>query len=261
MRWSELHAILDTRLGVRRIALPIGQVRGEESPVDMYHVVEAVVESDEEADDLEATRPWSVLENARLLAPWLEFEWDSLGPSSSWARICLLSLGGQGSYAYWHGEDVSEVVIAALEPLSPATATAFLRDLLADNGESYGVWLFGCLPSRTVNHRPDLIRAMAVKEFYCEWLERASERDPSLCAELRDRVIGESEEPDHLLRSERALEELKRLGTPVTPEAIRRYLDEEDQAGRGIAEEERSLILDNYFAVSYREQAPRGTLG
>ena len=251
MKWTELRPILDRRLTIPRITLPAGKVLAGDPPADLYEVVDALVETKDDTDDLEAHGPSSVLGEAGLLQPWLEFQWDGLGPTSSWALISLINPGGSRSFACWRTEDATEVVIAALEPLSPTIASTFLRDLLAGNGESYSVWLFGGVPSRTVNHRPDLTSGLTVKECYHEWMERGSERDPSLWAELRDRLIGESEEPDHLRRSQRALEQLKGLSEPG---ATRRHLDDRNRAGRDVSDAERRLILDNYFAVTYREQ-------
>ncbi len=51
-----------------------------------------------------------------------------------------------------------------------------------------------------------------------------------------------------------ALEDLKHLGTPVTSDAIQRFLEEGKRAGADLSDDERLLILNNYFAVSYRER-------
>jgi hypothetical protein len=92
-----------------------------------------------------------------------------------------------------------------------------------------------------------------VREAYWQWLESASAHDPALWASLRDSVIAASERPNPLDRSLRALEQLKQLGTPPTADSIGRYLGEGVRAGRAISDDERRLIFDNYFAVSYQE--------
>ena len=85
-------------------------------------------------------------------------------------------------------------------------------------------------------------------------MQSASAKHPSHWASLRDTVIKESEEPDSLRRGLRALEDLKRLGTPVTSDAIERFLEERTQAGADLCDDDRMLILNNYFAGSYRER-------
>lgn len=255
MKWDELRSILNARLVVARVALPAGQVLAAESAIDLHEALEAVTESEADAEELDASGTDSMLREARLLDRLVSFQWDGLGATSSAAWIELLHLGGSRSFACWLPEEDESKVIAALEPLCPAITSAFLADLVPENGSSYGVWMFGSLPTSTVNHRPDLIDITVVREAYWQWIESASARDPALWASLRDSVIAASETPDPLHRSIRVLEQLKQLGTPPTTDSIGRYLDDGVRAGRAISDSERRLIFENYFAVSYQEIA------
>lgn len=253
MKWDELSRVLNVGLGVTRVTLPTGVVRAGQSLVDLYDVVKALIESEDDFDALEGDGPLRLIEEAGLFEPLLDFDWDSFGPMSSNAQLRLLHPRGSRWFVCWLAED-EDKVIAALDPLCPETVCAFLRDLLAENGESYGLGLFGALPSRTVNYRSDLIPAAIVNECYWAWMQWASAKDPSHWASLRNTVIKESEEPNPLRRGLRALEDLKRLGTPVASDAIHRFLEEGKQAGADLSDDERLLILNNYFAVSYQER-------
>jgi hypothetical protein len=255
MKWDELRSILNARLVVARVALPAGRVLAAESAIDLQEALEAVTESEADAEELDASGTDYILREARLLDRLVSFQWDGLGATSWAAWIELLHLGGSRSFACWLPEDDESKVIAALEPLCPVITGAFLSDLVPKNGSSYGVWMFGGLPTLTVNHRPDLIATTVVRECYWEWMRSASARDPALWASLRDSVIAASETPNPLHRTRRVLEQLKPLGTPATTDSIGRYLGEGVRAGRAISDSERRLIFDNYFAVSYTEQS------
>jgi hypothetical protein len=172
---------------------------------------------------------------------------------SSSARIALLHGGSERSFACWLPEDDEGRVIAGLKPPSSAITRVFFEDLLAENGAPYGVWVFGGLPSLTINHRPDLLDAEVFKRSYWRWMQSRSARDPAIWASLRDGIIGASVEPIPMHRGLQLLRQLKEMGTPPTPEAIQHYLNERRQEGDEIASSERRLILDNYFAVNYRE--------
>ena len=257
MKWDRLPSILDARLAVPRVALPAGHVLAGESAIDLHEALQEAVQMEADVDELDGSGAEYVLRKAGLLDRLLSFHWESLGATSSTACIQLLRLGGPRWYVCWLPEEDESKVIAALEPLCPAIACAFLSDLVPKNGSTYGAWMFGDLPTSTVNHRPDLIATSVVKEGYWRWIESAAARDPALWASLRDSVIAASETPNPLHRSLRALEQLEQLGTPPAGDSIRDYLDQGVRAGQAISDEERRLIFENYFAVSYAERRDR----
>lgn len=257
MKWDRLSDVLAAGLEVTRVTTPAGVVRAGKAALDLCDVFGALVESEDDADNLECDGPWQLVKDTGHYEPMLDFSWDSLGPMCSDAHLGLWHPRGLPWFVCWFAEEEDQVV-AALDPLCSETTCAFLRGLLADNGESYGVELFGGLPSRTINHRSDLISATVVKQSYWDYMQFVSAKDASRWALLQDSVIGKSEEPDSLARGLQAIKDLKRLGTPPTGEAIRHYLGERKRAGAALSEEDRSLILDNYFATSYgeRQRAP-----
>ena len=153
-------------------------MRAGQSPVDLYDVVEALVESEDDAVALEVYGSQYLIEEGGLFEPSLDVDWDSFGPMSSNAELRLFRPHGSRWFVCWLAED-EDKVIAVLDPLCAETACAFLRDLLPDNGESYGLGLFGALPSRTVNHRSDLIPAAIVNGCYWAWMQWASAKDAS----------------------------------------------------------------------------------
>jgi len=250
MNWNELCGVIDARLTVTRIQFPDGAVRAANEPVDLDGIAEELLDDDAMEEYVRGLDE----DGGRILEPLLSFEWLGLGPTSSDTSLTLLHLAERRWGVCWSAEVAGLQVIAALAPLSPETARAFFPDLVAGNGRSYGVELFGGLPSRTTNYRRDLIPAEVLEQCYWDWMQEASRDHPSLWTSLRDTVIAESEEPDHLRRSLRALVNLNQLGTPPTPNGIRSYLAERQQAGAALSTDERRLILGNYFAVSCVER-------
>ena len=99
MKWGELSRILHVRFAVTRVTLPAGVVQAGEAPVDLYDLVEALVESEDDADELEGSEPWQLLEEAGLFEALLDFDWDGLGPTSSSAQLQLLHPDGFSAVA------------------------------------------------------------------------------------------------------------------------------------------------------------------
>ena len=269
MQCERLCQILNARLTVARIALREGVVRGAKpmkdydgilraKPVGAWDLVEAFAGPNETASDIvELDWRWEFREPG-MLQTLLDFWWLGLGPTSSGAEIQLLHPTADRWYACWVTEEEWPTVVAAFEPLSAVTLRAFVTDLLADNGASYGVGLFGSLPSMTTNHRSDLIPADVVKEAYRAWLDRTGDAWGTGWESLRDDLIGTSEEPDHLARSLRTIQDLSRQHAAGHFTMDCRPPGGVYGSGGQLTDADRRLILDNYFAVSYRARGARG---
>ena len=147
-------------------------------------------------------------------------------------------------------------VIAAVEPKDSRLALSDLfRSLIRENGVSYQVELFGSLPTRTTNYRPDLIPAAVIKEGYWDWMEWASSGGVDSWANLRDGVIRKAIDPGPLVPMGKLLSELARFAkhVPPRPEEIAAYLAAKEREGATLSTEDRRRILDLYFSQAYKE--------
>jgi len=136
--------------------------------------------------------------------PWLTFEWDGFGPSSSAATLELVELGSHASLVWWTGE-MDEAVLAAVVPCSSVAAAAFL--MCARPGGEGVFWADRLLnpPARVRNHAPSLTGEQTVADALWRWLSTAGSTRPEIWRSLRDEIIGQAEQPDHLRRSLEAL--------------------------------------------------------
>ena len=74
----------------------------------------------------------------------LYFYWDSFGPISFDATIALVDLGVTGTLAYYITEYAPPYAFALIQPGGDTDIwPAFVVNLFRDNGESYGIELFG----------------------------------------------------------------------------------------------------------------------
>jgi hypothetical protein len=86
----------------------------------------------------------------------LFFYWDGFGPTSWVAGVVLIGNGKRRDLCYWN-ELESYLAVAAIEPSDdPLALSGTIRRLLERNGRTFGVDLFGSLPTETTNRaRPN----------------------------------------------------------------------------------------------------------
>lgn len=125
------------------------------------------------------SRPWGVIftpdhpipiDVALPLTPLLDLYWDQ--SDAPWTMaLAILTIGGSGVVVGLRdGDDRFYGIAAGIMRERVAASSEFLESLLSRNGAEYHVALFASLPSRTVNHRPDLLPAASVKGAYSSWL-------------------------------------------------------------------------------------------
>ncbi len=281
MRWDVLAVRLRDAFTVERLQGPDGRVLTPAGgvPVDVQRLLAELLreeagkerpeaEEDWESDELEelfeelaspegAARALELIEEGWDTESLLSFWWDAFGPMSSSAGLLALDVGDGRRYVLAHIEEQPLYAVAAIEPgTASGTYEPFILSLLSDNGNSYGIDLFGSLPSGIENHRPDLIPWRIILESCREWMDWAAENiGPEVWADLRDSLVNELLEPDNLQRSLRMLKQMAPFLR--NPEALRGWLQEREQEGEDLSEDDKSLIFELYFTGSYVERPKR----
>ena len=233
-------AFIETRLTTSRGRV-LAPIKPFDLPTTMQEAAESVVEQHGiiayQREELAAAFPSHTL---------LDFYWDGFGPTSSDATIDLVDLGTAGTLAYWITEDAPTYAFALIQPGGDTDIwPAFVVDLFRDNGESYGIELFGGLPSQTTNRRPDLVPPVALREAFWQWIEGREAGGRPQWVRLRDDTIERLEQPDPLQRSLDLLRQAARLG-------IDGFLAAMEPEHVDLSEDERRLILENYFTLTSR---------
>ena len=176
----------------------------------------------------------------------LGFYWDGFGPISFGATIELVDLGVTGTLAYHITEYAPTYAFALIQPGGDTdTWPAFVVDLFRDNGESYGIELFGGLPCETTNSRPDLVPPVALREAFWQWIEGREAVGRPQWGDLRDQMIESLEQPNPLQRSSDLLQRVARLG-------IDGFLAATEPEHVDLPEDDRRRILENYFTLTNR---------
>jgi len=174
----------------------------------------------------------------------LYFYWDSFGPMSFGATIELVDLGVTGTLAYYITEYAPPYAFALIQPGGDTDIwPAFVVDLFRDNGESYGIELFGGLPCETTNSRPDLVPPVALREAFWQWIEGREAVGRPQWGDLRDQMIESLEQPNPLQRSSDLLQRVARLG-------IDGFLAATEPEHVDLPEDDRRRILENYFTLT-----------
>jgi|GEM_PF-4030746 hypothetical protein len=272
MRWDFIADQLEATFTVERLRTEDGLVltsaNGEPLDIGLL-LVQATEPGDEDDQELgyliaelqeyetDAVNPATALEI--LAQRWhvevlIDASWEGFGPVSSGADLELLDVGKSQAYVLLLQEEQPLRALAAIRPGSSARAiSAFFLSLLEDNGGSYGVELFGSLPTETTNHRPDLIPVLAVWEAYWRWMQWATEEyGAEVWTDLQDTLIYGLLESHPLRRASRILRELplSRLGRP---KEVLRWLRARREEGEELSPEDRMRIFANYFLRSYME--------
>lgn len=173
--------------------------------------------------------------------PLLEFTWEGMLSWISYLRILEMT---ERDYVCLFIEEQPYRLLAGMDKYAGEEEySSLIEDLLSFNGLTFGVEMFGSLPTMTVNSRPDLVPAEALRKAYYRWMEyvRASTGGipwTSLGAEM----LREGKE-DHPLRQFRAVvEELTSGGLEARKENEKKLTDK----GKG-------FIMDMYFEQCYGE--------
>ena len=174
----------------------------------------------------------------------LYFYWDSFGPISFDATIALVDLGVTGTLAYYITEYAPPYAFALIQPGGDTDIwPAFVVNLFRDNGESYGIELFGGLPCKTFNGRPDLVSPVALREAFWQWIVGREAVGRPQWGDLRDQMIESLEQPNPLQRSSDLLQRVARLG-------IDGFLAATEPEHVDLPEDDRRRILENYFTLT-----------
>ena len=176
----------------------------------------------------------------------LYFYGDSFGPISFDATIALVDLGVTGTLAYYITEYAPPCAFALIQPGGDTDIwPAFVVNLFRDNGESYGIELFGGLPCETFNGRPDLVSPVALREAFWQWIVGREAVGRPQWGDLRDQMIESLEQPNPLQRSSDLLQRVARLG-------IDGFLAATEPEHVDLPEDDRRRILENYFTLTNR---------
>ena len=176
----------------------------------------------------------------------LYFYWDSFGPMLFDATIALVDLGVTGTLAYYITEYAPPYAFALIQPGGDTDIwPAFVVNLFRDNGESYGIELFGGLPCETFNGRPDLVSPVALREAFWQWIVGREAVGRPQWGDLRDQMIESLEQPNPLQRSSDLLQRVARLG-------IDGFLAATEPEHVDLPEDDRRRILENYFTLTNR---------
>ena len=124
--------------------------------------------------DPEASDPLYVeLADELGIQPALSFEWGGAGRPMSWfAELEYLELNGC-AYVYAMFEPERELPWQVLAKIAPSDHrggwSAFIRELFASNGTTFGIELFASRPDRVTNDRPDRIDEEALEQSLKAW--------------------------------------------------------------------------------------------
>ncbi len=186
----------------------------------------------------------------------LVFEWDGFGPITWSLGLRTFEIRTGRSYICIVGEEECGgiKIVAALEPTRGARLfPPFFKDLLTDNGESYGCPLFNSLPTMTRNRQPDLLPTHVIRDAYMNWMAWSQLRGSQTWSDLVTYLRHVSKEPDHLKRVLAILHEMHSGRPPADhpDQAAPWYTAREKDRNKPYFQWERSAILELYFNLAY----------
>jgi len=194
---------------------------------------------------VEQVRSLAALGASRWFEPVLDFEWAS--PLLWMIRLSVLHVGRSAAFVFFHESGRPIRAIAAIVARDhSAVFSEFCRSLIGCNGSEYRAPLFGSLPSGTINHAPDLVRAELVRQGYLSWMRWAESIGADPWAQLAERV-GDGLGGLHGVGSGGNVSLDARQSPQLLIELTRRAKQRER---RGAA---RQCLLRLYFSTTYRE--------
>jgi hypothetical protein len=180
----------------------------------------------------------------------LRFYWEGLGPISWGAGLVLIGNGRRRYLACWD-EIESYRALAALDPWDdPLAVSAVVKRLLVRNGATFGIAMFGSLPTETSNHAPDLVPVTVVRQAYFDLMQWWECERGSPWIDLADEHFGRIVEPNHL---QRGLDILETLPMLTQSGALGQWLEDRDTESAAMPDEIRQRLFDEWFGSAYDE--------
>ena len=147
--------------------------------------------------------------------------------------------------------------LAAIDPWEDELAiSAVVQHLAARNGASFGIAMFGSLPTETTNYAPELVPRAVVRQAYFELMQRWECERGSAWLDLAEEHFGRIVEPNHLQRSLDIVESLPPL---TEADAVAHWLDERDTESAAMSDDARQRLFDDWFAGAYEEAKREAT--
>lgn len=256
MNWLGLEEELENSFTICKVTAPEGRVLIPREAICVRDVLwnYACSEGDQEQIECEGVEEF-------ICARWnldgiLLFEWDGFGPITWSLGLGTFEIRTGRRYICMFGEEEcgGTEIVAALEPTRGAALfRRFFKDLLSDNGESYGYPIFNSLPTRTRNRRPDLLPTNVIRDAYMNWMAWSQLSGRQTWSDLLTYLRHVSKEPDHLERVIASLHEMHSGRPPADhpDEAARWDADRERDRNKPYFQWEREAILDLYFNLAY----------
>jgi hypothetical protein len=126
-----------------------------------------------------------------------------------------------------------------------------VRRLLDRNGKSFGVDVFGSLPTQTTNRAPELIPEPVVRQAYFDLLEYWEREQGGAWLGIAEEHHGRIVEPNHL---ERCLDLLETLPHVHDQEAVDNWLAWRDAESAALPNVARQRLFEEWFEGAYDEE-------
>ena len=265
MNWMALEEEIRSSFTTCKLTVPEGRILMPREVISLHDALSKYTLSEEGEQQIYDEGVEGLIGDRWSLRNILDFEWDGLGPITWYLGLHTFEIGTGREYVCMWGEEErgGPTAVAALEPTGDtALFQAFLKDLLADNGESYRYPLFNSLPTMTRNRRPDLLPTSVVRDAYTNWMRWSQLHGSQNWSGLLTYLRHVAKEPDHL---KRVLAITKEMGSGRPPEdrpdQVHRWkADREKDRNRPYFQWEWEAILELYFKLSYevRPYKPSG---
>ncbi len=257
MRWKPFVEHLRSRCSHRRVSTPAGSILQPTKALDLELVIMSFLEPPDKGLKLAVMGLQSLLSKVGSRDSLLTFRWGTYVRS-----IDFLDVGGSEVFVCFDSDEDAYRVTAALDPKDePSITQELVQSYFKDNGRSYGVELFGCLPNEMLNRRPDLLPAAIVKEACWNWLLWAEREEGTAWVNLRDSVVSWFEAPEGgehsgLVGQMAHVLTLAFAGSSIE-ERLEDFAKRREQEEKELSLDDRRIIFENYFTLSYREEDPR----
>jgi hypothetical protein len=241
-------SIIEAAFSNPKAKLYKGSILIPSEPLDMETVMRAAIETEDEQDELDCDGSGAFLEKIGWPCENIcAFYWQSMGPMVWECYLNILHLADDTAliWCYQDGDGSRQGIALVKQPSNPAVMSAFFKALIKENGDAFGLGLFGSLPSNTDNKIEELIPEEIVRAAYWDWMKWAESAFDVDWLAMAEEVSARERSPIMYPR-----DLLKNLfaGTNGNPRA---WLEEQDKKNGRLSLRAKRAIFDAYFKQSY----------